>query len=94
MTVVDLACIVAITILVAAVVLTVIRLIRGPTTSDRIIAVDLLGLLAACIAAVGAVLADHAAYLDIAVGISLLGFLAVVSLAGLIERIDPRELRE
>jgi multisubunit Na+/H+ antiporter MnhF subunit len=46
----------------------------------------MLGLLGACLAAVTALLAGHAAFLDIALGIALVGFLAAVAFARLMER--------
>lgn len=64
----------------------VFRLLVGPSAADRAIATDMLGLLGACIAALTAVLAAHAAFLDIALGIALVGFLAAVAFARLMER--------
>ncbi|MBC8790287.1 MAG: cation transporter [Tagaea sp. CACIAM 22H2] len=62
------------------------RLIRGPSTADRAIATDMLGLLAICFAALVAAATGARAYLDIAFGIALIGFLAAVSFGGLLER--------
>jgi multicomponent Na+:H+ antiporter subunit F len=63
-----------------------VRLLVGPSSADRAIATDMLGLLGACLAAVTALLAGHAAFLDIALGIALVGFLAAVAFARLMER--------
>ncbi len=62
------------------------RLLVGPSAADRAIATDMLGLLGVCLAALTAVLAVHAAFLDIALGIALVGFLAAVAFARLMER--------
>ena len=62
------------------------RLLVGPSAADRAIATDMLGLLGACLAALTAVLAVNAAFLDIALGIALVGFLAAVAFARLMER--------
>lgn len=72
------------------------RLLLGPSSADRAIATDLLGLLGIGIAAVAATLSGYGAFMDIAVGIALFGFLSAVAFAGLLERArvpkaEPRE---
>ena len=62
------------------------RLLRGPSTIDRVIAVDMLGLIGIAAAAVTAVFAGHRGFLDVAFGISIVAFLAAVAFAGLLER--------
>ncbi|BBK30377.1 multisubunit sodium/proton antiporter MrpF subunit [Stella humosa] len=61
------------------------RLLLGPSAADRVIATDMLGLVAIALAALTAVLAAHAAFLDIAFAIALFGFLGAVAFAGLLE---------
>lgn len=63
-----------------------VRLLAGPSSADRVIATDMLGLLGVCFAALVAVIAGHAAFLDIAFGIALVGFLGAVAFARLMER--------
>jgi multicomponent Na+:H+ antiporter subunit F len=60
-------------------------LVRGPGTVDRAIALDMLGLLLASAACLIALAADQSAFLDIALGVSLVGFLAAVAVARLVE---------
>lgn len=62
------------------------RLISGPSAADRAIATDMLGLLGVCLAALTALIAGHVAFLDIALGIALVGFLGAIAFARLIER--------
>ncbi|MGK7868109.1 monovalent cation/H+ antiporter complex subunit F [Falsiroseomonas sp. E2-1-a20] len=62
------------------------RLLAGPSSADRAIATDMLGLLGVCLAALTAVVAGQSAFLDIALGIALVGFLAAVAFARLLER--------
>jgi len=62
------------------------RLVAGPSSADRVIATDMLGLLGVCIAALTALISGHVAFLDIALGIALVGFLAAVAFARLLER--------
>ena len=62
------------------------RVLRGPSTIDRIIAVDMLGLIGIAAAALAAVFAGHRGFLDVAFGIAIVAFLAAVAFAGLLER--------
>jgi multisubunit Na+/H+ antiporter MnhF subunit len=73
-------------IVVLGVLPVAIRLVTGPSAADRAIATDMLGLLGVCLAALTALIAGHAAFLDIALGIALVGFLAAVAFARLMER--------
>ena len=72
----------------------VVRLLSGPSAADRVIATDMLGLLAVCLAALVAVIAGHAAFLDIALGIALVGFLGAIAFARLLERASLTAARE
>lgn len=74
-------------IVVVAIMAVALRLLRGPSAADRAIAIDMLGLLAIVVAALTAVIAGHQGFLDVAFGVALVGFLAAVSFAGLLERI-------
>ena len=68
-------------ILRVALLLTVARLIRGPTLADRILALDLLTVLAIGFIAAVAIRTGFPLYLDIAISIGLLGFLSTVALS-------------
>lgn len=72
-------------LLLSACILT-LRLMRGPTAADRLVAVDMIGLVAAACCAGAALLAGHAAFLDVALGVTLVSFLGTAAFAGLIER--------
>lgn len=67
-----------------------VRLWRGPTLSDRVVALDMMT--AAIIAFCGlfAVRAQIEAYLDIAVALALVSFVSVVALARYAERLARR----
>lgn len=62
------------------------RLLRGPSTADRAIALDMLGLVGIAAAAVIAVIAGHKGFIDVAFGIAIIAFLTAVAMAGLLER--------
>ena len=68
------------------------RVIRGPSTIDRVIALDMLGLIGIGAAALTAVFAGHRGFLDVAFGIAIVAFLAAVAFAGLLERTSGAKL--
>lgn len=71
----------ALAILIVALLLTIVRLIRGPTLPDRILALDLLTTLAIGFIAAIAIRTGFSLYLDIAISIGLLGFLSTIAFA-------------
>jgi multicomponent Na+:H+ antiporter subunit F len=84
--------IVAVTVTVllgAATVLVLTRLIRGPSTLDRIVAVDVLLAIVICAIATEAAYTRDATSLPILVGLSILGFIGSVSVG----RFAPRSRR-
>lgn len=72
---------VALGLLALAMVLTVIRLIRGPNLGDRIMALDLMTVLATGFIVAIAVRSGFSLYVDIAIALALVGFLSTVALA-------------
>lgn len=66
--------------------LTVFRLVRGPHFIDRVVALDLLAMLAIGMIAAYAIANGEAVYLDIAIIVALLAFLASVAFAYYVER--------
>ena len=67
--------------ILVGIVLVVIRLIRGPGLSDRILALDLITVLSAGFIGVITVLTGFSLYLDIAIALALVSFLSTVALA-------------
>lgn len=72
--------------LALAIVLTVIRLLRGPSLPDRVMALDLLTTLGIGMIAVYAIATDQPAFLDVAIATALISFLGTVAFAYYIER--------
>ncbi len=72
---------VALALVAAAVLLAFVRLARGPDLANRVVAIDLLSALAIGIAGVAAVAADDAVYLDVALVLALITFVATVGFA-------------
>jgi multicomponent Na+:H+ antiporter subunit F len=58
-----------------------VRLVRGPTLADRILALDTMTTLAVGYIAIVAVRTGIMLYLDVAIALALVGFLSTVALA-------------
>ena len=72
--------------LLAALGLSFARLAMGPTAADRVVALDLINILAVAYSALFAVFSDIAAFLDAAIALALVAFLATVAFARFTER--------
>ncbi|MBC2775591.1 cation:proton antiporter [Rhizobium sp. AQ_MP] len=79
--IVEYASVFAIVILVIALLLTVYRAVVGPTLPDRIIALDMLVGIVIGFIAVIALRTGYTLYIDIAIALGLVGFLATVAFA-------------
>ena len=69
-----------------AIVFGIIRLIIGPVTVDRVVAVDLLTIIAIAVIALLAHIAGRYIYLDVALVYGLLSFLGVLAVARYLEK--------
>jgi multicomponent Na+:H+ antiporter subunit F len=69
-----------------AILLAAVRLIRGPSLPDRIIALDLISILVAGTIAIYAIASGQAVFLDVATILALIGFLGTVAFARYIEK--------
>lgn len=69
-----------------AVVFALIRLLRGPSLPDRVIALDLMATLGIGIIAVYAVATNQPVLLDVALIVALISFLGTVAFAHYLER--------
>lgn len=67
--------------LVAALALALLRIARGPTPFDRIVALDLIGGICLCLIVMFAIHFDQAVLLDAAFAIALVSFIGTVALA-------------
>jgi multicomponent Na+:H+ antiporter subunit F len=76
-------------LLFAAAALVLVRIVRGPTTLDRIVAVDVLLAVVVCAVAAEAAYTRDATSLPILVVLSILGFIGSVGVA----RFAPRSGR-
>ncbi|MGV8936065.1 MAG: cation:proton antiporter [Allorhizobium sp.] len=75
------ACNFALFVLGISFFLTVFRVVRGPTLPDRVLALDMLVGIAIGFIAVIAIKTGYSLYIDIAISLGLVGFLATVAFA-------------
>jgi multicomponent Na+:H+ antiporter subunit F len=73
-------------ILSAALLVAFVRVLRGPTLPDRVVAVDLIGVSSVGLIVLGAAVTRERTFLDAAVVIALLGFLATIAYARYAEK--------
>ena len=73
-----------------ALLIAFIRLVKGPTLPDRIVAMDLFGMLVVGLIVVLAGSSGVRATLDASIVIALIGFLGTVAYATYVERGDPQ----
>jgi multicomponent Na+:H+ antiporter subunit F len=71
--------------LIGAFVLASVRLILGPTLPDRVVALDLLTMLVVAFLALFALATGVGAYLDAALALALVGFLATIAFARFVD---------
>jgi multicomponent Na+:H+ antiporter subunit F len=69
-----------------AMVLAFVRLVRGPSLPDRVVALDLIGTLAVGVIAAYDILTEQPILLDAATVVALVAFLGTVAFARYIER--------
>lgn len=81
------------------VVFAFVRLVSGPTLSDRVVALDMMTVLLVSFCGLYAIRSDDTAFIDVAIVLALIGFLATVALARFVERrkartVDPQHAEE
>jgi multicomponent Na+:H+ antiporter subunit F len=78
---IEIAIYISISILILAFVMSMIRLVRGPTLQDRVVALDLVGAVAAGIIIIFMLMNDRMKYLDVVLVLSLILFLGTTTIA-------------
>lgn len=83
---VDAAIVALVLLALVAGVLALVRILRGPTHADRVVALDifLAAGVALCVAA--SLQTQRTVFLDVAIGLALVGFVATIGWARLVER--------
>jgi len=73
--------IISFSFLLAALILSFVRLLRGPTINDRIAAMDVIAVIVMAFVLVYSVLIQKSIYLDLPVIISLISFIGTVAIS-------------
>ena len=77
---------IALVMLAVAALLAFVRVVRGPTLPDRVVAIDLIGVLIVGVIVVSAAATGERAFLDVAIVIALISFVGTVAYARYVER--------
>ena len=77
---------IALLMLTVAALLTFVRVVRGPTLPDRVVAIDLIGVLIVGAIVVSSAATGEQAFLDVAIVIALISFVGTVAYARYVER--------
>ncbi|MDX9719803.1 MAG: monovalent cation/H+ antiporter complex subunit F [Myxococcota bacterium] len=88
----ELAAWVVATAAVAAILIAMLRLVLGPTQADRVVALDIAFSGNIALMAAAAMLSGRELFLDIAVGLALVAFVATIVWARLIDSAGKGEL--
>lgn len=78
-------------LILVAIGLALVRVVRGPSLPDRVVALDMMTVIIVSFCGVAAIRFDEAAFLDVALAVALVGFLATVALARFAERARERQ---
>ncbi len=77
---------VAMSFIALALIFGIIRFIKGPTTADRVVALDTMSVIITATLALMAYLFDRYIYVDVALVYAVLGFIGVIVLARYLEK--------
>jgi len=92
---VSISTMIALIMLLIAMAIAVVRVVIGPTLADRVLALDLLTVLALGFVGAIAIRTGLTLYLDIAISLGLLGFLATVAFARyMLSRLPEEEVEQ
>jgi multicomponent Na+:H+ antiporter subunit F len=81
---------IALGILMLALFLAIYRLVRGPSLPDRVVALDLIGVISLCIVLVLTIRTNEPVYLDVAIVLGIVAFLGTVAFARYLEQVAER----
>lgn len=73
-------------VMVVAIAVATVRLVRGPGLANRVVALDVIAVLAAALTAVFAIRFEVRAFLDVTIILALVSFIGSVAFAHYIER--------
>lgn len=80
----------AMALLMLALFFAIYRLVRGPSLPDRVVALDLIGVISLGVVLVLTVRTDEPVYLDVAIVLGIVAFMSTVAFARYLERVAER----
>jgi multicomponent Na+:H+ antiporter subunit F len=80
----------ALVLLMIALFLAISRLVRGPSLPDRVVALDLIGVISLGIVLVLTIRSGEPVYLDVAIVLGIVAFMGTVAFARYLERVTER----
>ncbi|CAM2069925.1 Multiple resistance and pH regulation protein F (MrpF / PhaF) [Sulfidibacter corallicola] len=82
----DVTLLISLVLLLVSAVLAMVRLVRGPSLADRVVALDLIGMILVGTMVINAVLWRQAPFLDAALAFLMVAFLATVGIGRYLEK--------
>ena len=77
-----------------ALALASVRIVVGPTNADRIVALDIFLAAGVALAVAASLLTARTVFLDVAIGLALVGFVGTIGWARLVQKADPDDGQE
>ncbi|MDG5768226.1 cation:proton antiporter [Balneolales bacterium ANBcel1] len=88
----SLALIIVFVLLSLSLLLSLIRVIVGPTLPDRVVALDLIAFIVISLIAAYSISSGHPVYLDVAIVLALIAFLGTIAFARyVVQRVEKTE---
>jgi multicomponent Na+:H+ antiporter subunit F len=81
-------------VLLLSILIVFIRLLKGPSAADRIVALDLISILVVAFLAAYSVYSKERAFLDVAISYALIAFLGTVAFARFLGRVTENKRKE
>lgn len=81
----------ALTLVMISVALTFVRILRGPSLPDRVMGLDMIGLMSVSVIVLTAIASDEPVLMDAAIALALISFLGTLAFARFIERREKDE---
>jgi multicomponent Na+:H+ antiporter subunit F len=88
---VSIVMLVSLAVMSLALCLTFIRLFRGPSLPDRVVAMELFSSILVGMMGVIAIATEVSFFLDVAIVVALMGFMATIGFSRFLERGGPRD---
>lgn len=82
---------IALGVMTVALCLAFVRLVKGPSLPDRVVALELFSTLSVGFIGVIAIMYDVASFLDVSIVMALMAFLATIGFSRFLERGGPRD---